>query len=60
MMKQMNIMKTEMSSKLSTIIDLLTNMQGDRTGQGEDQLSPKEVKQEVAADDEFDTKEVYN
>ena len=60
MMKQMNIMKTEMSSKLSTIIDLLIDLQGDRMGRGKDQLSPKEVEQEVAANDEFDAMEVYN
>ena len=60
MMKQMNIMKTEMSSKLYVIIDLLTNLQGYRTVQGKDQLRPKEVEQEVAVDDEFDAMEIYN
>ena len=60
MMTQMKIMKTEMSSKLSAIIDLLIDLQGDRMGRGEDQLSLKEVEQEVAADNEFDAMEVYN
>ena len=60
MMKLMNIMKTEMSSKLSVIIDLLTDLQGDRMGQDEDQLRQKEVEQEVTADDKFDAVEVYN
>ena len=58
-MKKMNIMKTEMYSKSSAIIDLLTDLQGHRTGRGEDQLSPKEVHQEVVADDEFDAMEIY-
>ena len=60
MMKQMNIMNTEMSSKLPAIIHLLTDLQGDRMGRGEDHLSLKEVEQEVAADDKFDAMEVYN
>ena len=53
-------MNTEMSSKLSVIIDLLTNLQRDRMSRGEDQLRLKEVEQEVATDDEFDAMEVYN
>ena len=37
MTKQMSIMKTEMSSKLSAILDMLTNLQRDRTIRAEDQ-----------------------
>ena len=59
MMKHMNIMKTEMSSKLSAIIELLTDLKSDRIGRGKDHLSPKEVEQDVAADCEVDAMEVY-
>ena len=60
MMKQMNIMKTEMSTKLCAILDLLTNLQGDRTIWVEDQVRPMEAEKEVAIDDEVDAMEVYH
>ena len=53
MMKQMNMMKIELSSKLSAIIELLIDLKGGRMGWGEDHLSPKEVEQEMAIDDEL-------
>ena len=60
MMKERYIMKTEISSKLSVILDLLTNLQGDRMVRVEDQARPMETKKEVAADDEVDAMEVYH
>ena len=60
MMKQMNIIKIEISSKLFAIIELLTDLKGvNRMGWGKDHLSLKEVEQEVVVDDEFDAMEVY-
>ena len=60
MMKQMNIMKTEMSTKLCAILDLLTNLQGDRTIWVEDQVRTMEAEKEVAIDDEVDAMEIYH
>ena len=59
-MKQMLIMKIEMSSKLSTILDMLINLQGDRTVWVEDQARLMEAEKEVAGDDEVDVLEVYH
>ena len=49
-----------MSSKLSAILDMLTNLQGDRMVQVEDQAKPMEVEKEVPGDDEVDAMEVYH
>ena len=59
-MKQMLIMKIEMSSKLSTILDMLINLQGDMTVWVEDQARLMEAEKEVAGDDEVDVLEVYH
>ena len=55
MIKQISITKTEMSSKLFVILDILTNMQGDRMVRVEDQARLMEAEKEVVADDEVDT-----
>ena len=60
MMKQMSIMKTKMSSKLFGILDMLTNLQGDRTVRVHDQARPMEAEKEVVVDDEVDAMEVYH
>ena len=43
MIEQMSTMKTEMSSKLSAILAILTNLQGNRTVRVKDQAKPMEA-----------------
>ena len=51
MMEQMSTMMTEMSSKLSVILDILTNLQRDRIIRVKDQAKPMEAEKEVSGDD---------
>ena len=49
-----------MSSKLSAILEMLTNMQEDRTARVEDQARLMEAEKEVATDDEVNAMKVYH
>ena len=60
MMEQMSTMMTEMSSKLSVILDILTNLQRDRIIRVKDQAKPMEAEKEVSGDDEVDVMDVYH
>ena len=60
MMDHMSTMKTEMSSKLSAILAILTNFQEDRAIQFEDQAKLMEIEKEMANDADVDAMEVYH
>ena len=60
MLKQMSIMKKEMSSQLSPILDMLRPLRGDSTVQIEDHGTMMEAEKEVHANDQVDAIEFYN
>ena len=60
MLKQMSIMKKEMSSQLSVILDTLTQLRRDSTVQVEDHGTMMEAEKEVAIDDQVDAIQLYN
>ena len=60
MLKQMSIMKKEMSSQLSAILDMLSPLRGDSTVQVEDHGTMIKAEKEVPADDQVDAIEFYN
>ena len=60
MMDHMSTMKTEMSSKLSAILAILTNFQEGRAIRFEDQAKSMEIEKEMANDADVDVMEVYH
>ena len=60
MLKQMSLMKKEMSSQLSVILEMLRPLRGDNTVQVEDHGAVMESEKEVHANDQVDAIEFYN
>ena len=60
MLKQMSLMKKEMSSQLSSILEMLRPLTGDSTVQVENHGTMIESEKEVHANDQVDAIEFYN
>ena len=60
MLKQMSLMKKEMSSQLSVILEMLRPLRGDATVHVDDHGIVMESEKEVDATDKVDAVEFYN